>query len=151
MLAVSDPAPDFSYDGTTLYKTLEKGPAVVYFYPADFTPVCTKEACMFRDAHISLAAAGAGTGVTVIGVSPQDASSHSKFRDRYKLPFALVADLDLAITRSFKATGMFGLPIPFGVRRVTYLVGTDRRILDRATGELSLADHERLLAQCVAL
>jgi thioredoxin-dependent peroxiredoxin len=145
MLAIGEIAPDFAYSQTTLYQTLEKVPAVVYFYPADFTPVCTKEACMFRDAHVSLAAAG--NGLAVIGISPQNDESHRKFKERYNLPFSLVADGSLAIAKAYKSTGMFGLPIPFGVRRVTYLVGKDRTIVDRATGELSLADHERLLSR----
>lgn len=144
MLSIGDTAPDFEYDGTSLYAALKQGPAIVYFYPADFTPVCTQEACMFRDSHVSLAAAG--RGITVIGVSPQGNESHAKFRDRYNLPFTLLADTEQIVIKKYKATGIFGLPIPLGVRRVTYLVGTDTKIVDRATGELSLSDHQRLLS-----
>jgi len=145
MLSIGDPAPDFPYAGTTLHQTLARGPVILYFYPADFTPVCTTEACMFRDSHISLAAAG----ITVIGVSPQNNDSHEKFKARYKLPFTLLADTNHEITRAYKATGIFGLPVPFGVRRVTYLIGADARITDRATGELSVSEHERLIARAL--
>jgi peroxiredoxin Q/BCP len=145
MLKIGDRAPDFPYtapDGTptTLRDTVARGPAIVYFYPADFTPLCTKEACVMRDMHTVLAE----QGVTVIGISPQAADSHEKFRARHDLPFSLVADSTLDIAKSYKAVGIFGLPIPFGVRRVTYLVSTDMTIADIAAGELGVSAHERL-------
>jgi len=147
MLHIGDLAPDFQIDGRLLSQWLPSGPVVVYFYPADFTPVCSKEACLFRDAHQSLAAAG----VRVVGVSPQGQTSHDRFKKFLSLPYNLVSDVGMRIIRSYGCTGMFGLPLPFGVRRVTFLVGPDQRILDRATGELRLRDHDRLLKQAAAL
>jgi peroxiredoxin Q/BCP len=141
MLAIGDVAPDFSFGSGTLYGALKSGPAVVYFYPADFTPVCTKQACMVRDLHAELAAAG----ITVIGVSPQGEASHARFKAEHALSFHLVADEGLAIAKAYGARGIFGLPIPWGARRVTYLIGVDGKILDRAAGELGVAAHERLL------
>ncbi|MBX3410931.1 MAG: peroxiredoxin [Phycisphaeraceae bacterium] len=145
MLRIGDPAPDFAFsapDGqpTTLRATVARGPAIVYFYPADFTPLCTKEACMLRDMHTVLAE----QGITVIGVSPQGEASHNTFRDQHRLPFSLVADPRLELAKAYKAVGIFGLPIPFGVRRVTYLVSPQLTIADVAAGELSVGAHERL-------
>ncbi len=140
MLKPGDIAPDFTFGDRSLKGELAKGPAIVYLYPRDFTPVCTKEACMFRDVHEGLAAAG----VTVIGISPQDQESHDRFRQKHGLPFFLVADTDLAIAKAYGAVGIFGLPIPFGVRRVTFLVGRDQKVIDRATGELGVGEHRRI-------
>jgi peroxiredoxin Q/BCP len=146
MLEIGDIAPDIQLDSGSLYDMLERGPVVVYFYPADFSPVCTAQACMIRDLHEQLAAAG----VTVIGVSPQGKSLHERFRSMNRLPFHLVADSGLKVTRAYKSMGMFGLPIPFGVRRVTYLIGKDRRVLDRAAGELGIGAHARMLKAIAA-
>lgn len=150
-LKIGDDAPDFSFTDeagreTSLKACLSAGPVVVYFYPADFTPVCTKEACMFRDMHSRLIEGG----IRVIGVSPQSAESHERFKAKHGLGFALVADPTLEIAGRYRAKGIFGLPIPIGVRRVTYLVGTDGRIKDRATGEFGLAEHGRFLERISA-
>lgn len=141
MLKTGDTAPDMTTPGGSLRDLLRAGPVVVYFYPADFTPVCTKQACMVRDLHRDLAA----NGVTVVGVSPQGEASHERFRAAHELPFHLVADGDGAIAKAWGVRGLFGLPIPFGVRRVTFLVGQDGRIADVAKGELGLSGHERLI------
>ena len=151
MLAVGDHAPDFEFDEgqgkVTLRECLANGPVVLYFYPADFTPVCTKEACMFRDLHGELVAAG----IRVIGVSPQDEQSHEKFKAKHSLPFTLVADPQRSIIKAYGVGGMFGLPLPFGARRVTYLIATDGRIADRATGEFGVDAHARFAARALAV
>ena len=96
MLKIGDTAPDFSLpdqDGqsrATCADLLTKGPVLLYFYPADFTPVCTREACAFG----ALAARAAKAGVTLIGISPQDSASHARFRESYSLNFPLLADPD---------------------------------------------------------
>ena len=82
MLKRGDEAPDFALpdqDGRQrrLTRLLESGPLIVYFYPADFTPGCTQEACDFRDLHARIL----GSGLRVVGVSPQSPESHRRFRD----------------------------------------------------------------------
>ena len=106
MLNVGDRAPAFeahtdSGDTVSLDGLLAEGPFVLYFYPADFTPVCTKEACMFRDAHPRLVQAG----VRVYGVSPQGTSSHAAFREKHDLNFPLLADPDHAVCEAFGVWG----------------------------------------------
>lgn len=103
-------------------------PWVVYFYPRDNTPGCTKEACGFRDRHPDFDA----MGVTVIGVSPDDEKSHNKFREKYNLPFGLATDTDAKIASAYGAWG----PKKFmgrsfdGIHRVTFVVGKDGRIAE---------------------
>ena len=96
-------APDFTlptHDGGTLkLSSLKGGPVVLYFYPKDDTPGCTKEACGFRDAAKALAKHGA----TVLGVSRDSAASHAKFRDKYALPFTLLVDADHAVAEQYGA------------------------------------------------
>jgi len=93
-IEVGSKAPDFTlptHDGTKLKLSSLKGtPVVLYFYPKDDTPGCTKEACGFRDAKATLAKHKA----VVLGVSPDAPESHETFRLKYKLPFTLLADVD---------------------------------------------------------
>lgn len=100
---------------------------------------------MFRDAYAQLAA----SGVRVVGISPSGEAMHAKFKQKLSIPYSLVSDAKLEISHAYGCRGMFGLPLPFGVRRATFLIGTNRTILDRATGELRLADHDRLLKAAV--
>jgi len=142
MLNVGDHAPDFSLtdqDGetVTLASLLAAGDLVLYFYPADFTPVCTREACVFRDRHAALA----DRGVRVVGVSPQSATSHQRFRDAYALPFQLLCDEKKSLIRAFGVDG----PLGFGVRRATFLIGRDGRIRNRAVADIFLGDHQALI------
>lgn len=95
-------------------------PVVLYFYPKDDTPGCTKEACAFRDAQADLKKAGA----VVLGVSADDAASHRKFRDKYKLNFPLLADTDHKVAEKYGAwreKNMYG-KISLGIQRSTYLI-----------------------------
>jgi peroxiredoxin Q/BCP len=138
MLKVGDLAPDFSLaddhgQAVSLSQLLGKGPVLLYFYPADFTPVCTREACAFGALEPELAKAG----VTLIGVSPQDSASHARFRERYSLPFPLLADPDKQVIRAYDCDGLLG----FGVSRVTYFIGQDVRILEAAKAALRVAPH----------
>lgn len=99
---------------------------VLYFYPADDTPGCTKEACAFRDAWEDLAA----LGVAVLGVSPDAADSHRAFADKYRLPFPLLSDPDRSVMRAYGAYGdkmMYGRRVT-GVIRSTVWIGPDGQV-----------------------
>lgn len=113
------PAPDFTapaQDGKAVHLAAFRGKSVViYFYPKDETPGCTKEACSFRDAWQALAT----TGAVLIGVSADSSESHLAFAEHYKLPFLLVTDSDGAIGRSY------GVPFEGRHRRQTIVVGAD--------------------------
>ncbi|HKU62128.1 MAG TPA: peroxiredoxin [Gemmatimonadales bacterium] len=96
---------------------------VLFFYPADDTPGCTKEACGFRDAWADLTA----RGVTVLGVSPDPAASHRAFAEKYRLPFTLLSDLDRSVMRAYGAYGektLYGRKVT-GVIRSTVWIGPD--------------------------
>jgi len=144
MLKIGETAPKFALpDSTgrerTLTELLAPGPLVLFFYPADFTPVCTAEACMFRDRHADLAR----SGVTVIGVSPQSVESHRRFRAKHTLPYELLTDDKRIAIRRYAGT-FLGLPLPFASRRVTYLIGPDGVVLDRVVADMSAGAHERI-------
>ena len=141
MLMPGDAAPDFELpdqDGNPLRLSalLAHGPVLLYFYPADFTPVCTREACAFRDLQPQLARRDA----TILGVSPQDSASHARFRQRHRLPFPLLADPDKRVIRAYGCDGPLGL----GVKRVSYLIGRDGRITAAVHAALRVARHIRL-------
>jgi peroxiredoxin Q/BCP len=123
MLGAGSVAPNFAATdgaGHAVQLSEKRGtPSVVYFYPKDETPGCTKEACAFRDAWDKLAAAH----VTVFGISRDSLESHALFREKFKLPFPLAADPDGTISRAY------GVPSTLGMdARVTFLVGADGRI-----------------------
>lgn len=141
MLACGDPAPDFELpdqDGNPVRLTtlLATGPVVLYFYPADFTPVCTREACCFRELQPGLGK----QGVTVVGVSPQDSASHARFRARHALPFPLLADPDKRVIRAYDCDG----PMGWGVKRVTYLIERDQRIVEAVQAGFRISRHVAL-------
>jgi peroxiredoxin Q/BCP len=93
---------------------------VLYFYPKDDTPGCTKEACAFRDASLQLQELGA----VVLGVSPDDAASHAKFRDKFSLNFPLLSDPEHQMAEEYGAwreKNMYGKK-SMGIQRSTYLI-----------------------------
>ncbi len=99
---------------------------VIYFYPKDDTPGCTKEACSFRDAYQDFKAAG----VDVIGISPDSEKSHSKFIDKHELPFTLLSDPDHAVCEAFGVWGMkktMGREYE-GVYRTTFIIDPGGKI-----------------------
>ncbi|NUQ80995.1 MAG: thioredoxin-dependent thiol peroxidase [Bacteroidetes bacterium] len=115
-------------DGKTVSLADYKGKTVVlYFYPKDDTPGCTKEACAFRDDQADLKAAG----VQVIGVSGDDEKSHVKFIGKFNLNFPLWADVNNELSSAFGAWGeksMYGRKY-MGIHRVTFIIGPDGTIL----------------------
>jgi len=105
---------------------LKGKPVVVYFYPRDDTPGCTREACAFRDQSAALKRLGA----VVLGVSPDDAASHAKFRDKYKLNFPLLADVDHKVAEKYGAwreKNMYGKK-SMGIQRSTFLIDREGRV-----------------------
>jgi peroxiredoxin Q/BCP len=148
MLAIGARAPEFTLpdaDGqpTSLSNLLRDGPLVLYFYPADFTPGCTREACQIRDLHTEIDAAG----IRVAGVSPQSPESHRAFRDKYKLPFTLLADVDRFVIKMYGVQG----PLGFGVRRATFLIDQGRNIQDEVVADFRIGEHEAFIRKAVAL
>jgi peroxiredoxin Q/BCP len=146
MLAKGTKAPEFELpdqDGRkhTLKSLLADGPLILYFYPADFTPGCTKEACSFRDLHQELMRAK----LHVVGVSPQDVDSHRKFAEKHGLNFPLLADPDKVAVKAYDVDG----PLGFGVRRGTYLIGKDGRIQDSVLADLRIGAHEAFVANAI--
>jgi peroxiredoxin Q/BCP len=146
MLKNGTQAPEFDLedqDGKrhTLKSLLKDGPLILYFYPADFTPGCTKEACSFRDLQKDLVAAR----LRVVGVSPQDAASHQRFAAKHGLNFPLLADPDKKAVKAYDVDG----PLGFGVRRGTYLIGADGRIKDSVLADLRIAEHEAFVKRAL--
>jgi len=130
MLAPGVKAPDFSLaadDGTTVtLKGLKGRKVVLYFYPKDDTSGCTKEACGFRDRWSDVKQAGA----IVLGVSPDAVTSHQKFKQKYQLPFPLLADPDHLVAEAYGAWGeksIYGKKYK-GILRTTFLIDGESRI-----------------------
>jgi peroxiredoxin Q/BCP len=130
MPAEGEVAPDFTLDdqdGRPVSLSILRGrPVVLYFYPKDDTPGCTKEACAFRDARADYEAAGA----RVLGVSPDNVASHKKFAEKYGLPFTLLADPDKAVCQAYgvwKEKTLYGRKF-MGVVRTTFVIGPDGTI-----------------------
>jgi len=129
-LKEGDLAPAFSTatsgGGTISLADLKGKPVVLYFYPRDDTPGCTKEACAFRDEF----AAFRKKGAVILGVSTDPVKSHDKFAEKFKLPFTLLADEDRNIVTAYGVWGeksFMGRKYQ-GTHRVTFLIGPDGRI-----------------------
>ncbi|MFN3330155.1 MAG: thioredoxin-dependent thiol peroxidase [Acidobacteria bacterium] len=130
MLREGDFAPDFTaknQDGKEIKLSDFRGRKVVlYFYPKDDTPGCTKEACSFRDAFEVYAE----KGIVILGVSTDDERSHKKFRTKYNLPFDLIADTDKSIVTAYGVyveKSLYGKKY-MGVERTTFLINEEGKI-----------------------
>ena len=148
MLKPGDRAPEFTLQDQlgrerSLTSLLGDGALILYFYPADFTPGCTAEACTLRDLHADIQRAG----LRVVGVSPQYPQSHRKFRDKYNLPFTLLSDPDKTVIKMYDVDGPLGL----GVRRATFLVDQGRVIQDAVLADFRIGRHEEFVRKAVAL
>lgn len=136
-------APDFTLpadDGSKVKLSALAGqPVVLYFYPKDDTPGCTKEACAFRDRRTELNK----LKVHVLGVSADDVASHVKFRDKFKLNFPLLADTDHKVAEKYGAwreKNMYGKK-SMGIQRSTYLINADGKIA-RVWKKVSVDGHD---------
>ncbi len=130
MIEEGKPAPNFELTtdtGETISLAELRGkPVVLYFYPKDDTPGCTTQACGIRDAYGEFRRAGA----VVLGVSPDDERSHAKFRDKYELPFTLLADTDHSVAEQYGVWGekKYMGRTYMGVTRATFVIDEDGNV-----------------------
>jgi peroxiredoxin Q/BCP len=143
-ISAGQQAPDFTLtdqDGEDRSLSDYRGtPVVLYFYPKDDTPGCTKQACGFRDDYSAYQEAG----VTVLGVSPDNSKSHTKFINKYDLPFTLLADTDRKVINLYEVWGLkknFGREYE-GVIRTTYLIDGDGNIA-KVLENVAAAKHSK--------
>ena len=130
--------PDANGKGVSLKDFAGKN-VILYFYPKDDTPGCTKEACGFRDSWKDLTK----RGVVVLGVSGDGAASHQKFAAKYKLPFPLLSDPDRTVMEKYGAYGekmMYGKKVT-GVIRSTVWIGPDGKVKKHWAKVASAAEH----------
>jgi thioredoxin-dependent peroxiredoxin len=152
-IEAGQPAPDFTLpadDGRKVRLTEQRGsPVVLYFYPRDDTPGCTKEACAFRDRQPELQRLGA----RVFGVSTDDVASHVKFREKYQLNFPLLADHDHQVAERYGAwreKNLYGKK-SWGVARSTFLIDAEG-VVNQVWKRVSVDGHdEQVLAALTAL
>jgi peroxiredoxin Q/BCP len=147
MLKVGTRAPEFTLpdqDGreTSLSTLLNRGPLILYFYPADFTPGCTRQACSIRDLHAQILR----VGLTVAGVSPQPSARHLAFRERYELPFTLLSDPGKSVIQMYDVNG----PLGFGVRRATFLIEPARYIRGAVLADFRIGQHTAFILRALA-
>ena len=142
MLKAGDPAPDFEAvldNGETVSLSQFKGKNVVlYFYPKDNTPGCTREACDFRDNISSLE----DKNTVVLGVSPDSVKSHQKFKDKFDLPFPLISDEARDVAQAFgvwREKKMYG-KTRMGIVRSTFIIGPDG-LISKAYDSVKVDGH----------
>ncbi len=148
MIKAGERAPEFTLPDDTardrsLTELLISGAIVLYFYPADFTPGCTRQACILRDLHTDMA----GAGLRVVGISPQSPQSHAKFKAKYQLPFVLLSDEHKTVIKMYGVNGPLGL----GVRRASYLVDGSRRIRDAVMADFMIGRHQDFVRKAILL
>jgi peroxiredoxin Q/BCP len=146
-----DPAPDFELtadDGTTVSSADLSGTRyALYFYPKDDTPGCTKQACGLRDSWTLVSA----TGVPVYGVSPDSVKSHATFREKYALPYGLLADDGHALAEAYGVwiEKTFAGRTYWGNERTTFVIGADGRI-ERVLPQVKPDEHADQLLEALA-
>ncbi len=147
MLPIGATAPDFELPdpaGRThrLRDVLAGGPAVVFFYPKDFTPTCTAQACMVRDAFAQLA----GRGVAVVAINAEPADKHARFAQKHTLPYPLLSDPGKSVIKAYDAAAIFGLM----TSRISYFIGADRVIRDAVKADWSVKPHAAFVRRVIA-
>jgi thioredoxin-dependent peroxiredoxin len=134
--------PDQTGTPRKLSEFLDSGPVVLFFYPAAMTAGCTAESCHFRDLAAEFAAAGA----VRVGISRDSVSKQREFADKHEFGYPLLSDPDGAIARRFGVRRGLALG-PLVTKRMTFVIGTDRRVLDVIHNEVSMNAHaDRALA-----
>jgi thioredoxin-dependent peroxiredoxin len=140
MLNRGDTVDDFELPDETgtprrLSALLEGGPIVLFFYPAAMTRGCTQEACHFRDIAKDFAEVGAHP----VGISADKVEKQKQFADKHSLGYPLLSDTDRTVAKHMGVTR--GGPIKIPNKRVTFVIGTDRKILNVISSELSMDKH----------
>lgn len=143
-----DPAPDFSAvneDGKTVRLSDFRGKKLaLYFYPQDNTPTCTKEACNLRDGYADLR----DKGFEILGVSPDSAKRHTNFRQKFNLPFSLLADTDRKIVNDYGVWGpkkFMGMNI-VSVHRTTFIID-EKGIIERIITNVVSGKHAQQILE----
>ena len=128
--------PDQSETVRSLSELLADGPIVLFFYPAAMTPGCTKEACHFRD----LASEFAQVGASRVGISTDAVAKQAKFASQQGFDYPLLSDADGTVAEQFGVKrGLLGKLMP--VKRTTFVIGTDRTVLEVIASEFSMDTH----------
>jgi thioredoxin-dependent peroxiredoxin len=128
--------PDQTGTNRNLTELLANGPVVLFFYPAAMTPGCTKEACHFRD----LAAEFAAVGASRVGISTDTVDKQAKFAGQQRFDYPLLSDADAAVSTQFGVKrGLLGKLMP--VKRTTFVIDTDRTVLEVISSEFSMDAH----------
>jgi thioredoxin-dependent peroxiredoxin len=148
MIKSGERAPEFTLPDETgkdrsLTELLSGGAIVLYFYPADFTPGCTRQACALRDVHAEIQSAG----LSVVGISPQSPESHAKFKAKYQLPFVLLSDEQKTVIKMYGVNG----PLGVAVRRATFLIDASRRIRDAILADFRIGRHTEFVQKAILL
>lgn len=147
-LHIGSKAPDFTLPSTkgifTLSQDFKGKPGVIYFYPRDFTSVCTKEACAFgAECNIFKS-----LGIDVIGISRDTLGTHLRFKEQYELPFELLSDTDGTVAKKYKAL----IPIVKITKRVTYLLDENHIIVSVCKKFLEGEEHvKKMLSRAESL
>jgi peroxiredoxin Q/BCP len=147
MLKVGTRAPEFTLPDqderdTSLSTLLNRGALILYFYPADFTTGCTRQAVAIRDFHEQILR----VGLYVAGISPNSPERHRAFRQRYNLPFTLLSDTQKTVIEMYAVNG----PLGFGVRRATYLIDPARFIRGTLLADFRISRHMDFIRRVVA-
>ena len=128
--------PDQTGTVRSLSELLANGPIVLFFYPAAMTPGCTMEACHFRD----LAAEFAAVGASRVGISMDAVEKQDKFAEKHSFDYPLLSDTSGAVAEAFGVKrGLLGKLMP--VKRTTFVIDTDRRVLEVIASEISMDSH----------
>lgn len=148
MLKAGERAPEFTLPDDegkdrSLTDFLSSGATVLYFYPADFTLGCTRQACALRDLQTEIVNAK----LRIVGISPQSPASHAKFRAKYHLPFTLLSDEDREVIKMYGVNG----PLGIGVRRATFLVDGSRHIQDVVVADFKIGRHSDFVRKAIMM
>ena len=146
-MQVGDQVPDFELPDETgtprkLGDLLQGGPVVLFFYPAAMTPGCTKESCHFRD----LAAEFTVAGAQPVGISHDQVDKQKRFSDKYSFPFPLLSDPDGTVATTFGVKRKISF---LGVKRTTFVIGTDRTVKAVIASEVNMNKHADLALEAL--